>query len=148
MQGASVIANINALAEERMRSYGVRERILRSRVSVTEAVRRSHPDGVDVLIDLVSDATAFASMAALVRPAGTAITTQYVADLEALQSSGIRGVNFALRQTSELMDRVGHALTEGTVVAPPISRIDLDDVPAMFGPQGRSKTDCKTVIVL
>jgi NADPH:quinone reductase len=146
--GASVIANINALAEERMRSYGVSATILRSKVSATESVRRSHPDGVDVLIDLVSDAKAFATMAGLVRPGGTAITTQYVADLEALQSSGIRGVNFALRQTSELMDRVGQALTEGTVVAPPISRIDLDDVPAMFGSQGRSKTDCKTVIVL
>lgn len=146
--GASVIANINALAEERMQSYGVSEIILRSKVSVTEAVRRSHPDGVDVLIDLVSDAKAFASTAALVRPGGTAITTQYVADLEALQSSGIRGMNFALRQTSELMDRVGQALAEGTVVPPPISRIDLDDVPAMFGPQGRSTTDSKTVIVL
>lgn len=85
--GASVIANINPLAEERMRSYGVSETILRSKVSVTEEVRRSHPDGVDVLIDLVSDAKAFASMAALVRPGGTAVTTQYVADLEALQSS-------------------------------------------------------------
>jgi NADPH2:quinone reductase len=146
--GASVIANINAVADPRMRSYGVSETILRSKVSVADAVRRSHPDGVDVLIDLVSDATGFASIAALLRPGGTAITTQYVADLEALQSSGIRGMNFALRQTSELMDRVGQALADGTVVAPPMSPIDLDDVPAMFGPQRRRKKDCKTVIVL
>ncbi len=121
--GASVIASINASDEDRMRSYGVSETLVRSKVSVADAVRASHPDGVDVLIDVVSDAMAFTSLSALVRPGGVAITTQYVADLEALQSSGIRGVNFALRPTSELMERVGQALANQSVQPPPISRI-------------------------
>jgi NADPH:quinone reductase len=146
--GATVIANINAAAEGRMRSYGVKETIVRSQVSVTEAVRQCHPDGVDVLIDLVSEAKAFASNAALVRPGGTAITTQYVADLEALQASGIRGANFALRLTSELVERVGQAIADGTVVEPPVTRIGLDDVSGMFRPRARSHADGKTVIVL
>jgi NADPH:quinone reductase len=118
--GARVIANIDAEAEDRMRSYGVKQTIVRPGVSVKDAVSGSHPDGVDVLIDLVSDAKAFASNAALVRPGGTAITTQYVADLEALQASGIRGVNFALRTTSDLLERVGKALTDRAIVAPPL----------------------------
>ena len=105
--GAKVIANVNAGAEDRMRSYGVKETIIRSEESVKDAVRQSHPDGVDVLIDLVSEAKSFASNATFVRLGGTAITTQYVADLEALQASGIRGVNFALRATSDLLERVG-----------------------------------------
>jgi NADPH:quinone reductase len=146
--GGSVIANINAVAEDRMRSYGVRETVVRSEASVTEAIGQSHPDGIDVLIDLVSEAKTFASAAALVRPGGTAITTQYVADLEALQSLGIRGMNFALRQTSDLLERVGQALAEGTVIAPPITRIGLDDVPAMFEPEAQSHANGKTVIVL
>ena len=61
--GARVIANINAEAEDRMRSYGVQETIIRSDASVKDAVRQSHPDGVDVVIDLVSDAKSFASNA-------------------------------------------------------------------------------------
>jgi NADPH2:quinone reductase len=146
--GASVIANINAPDEERMRSYGVSETLVRSNVSVIDAVRTSHPDGVDVLVDLVSDATAFTSLSALVRPGGVAITTQYVADVEALQSSGIRGINFAFRPTSELMDRVGQALANHSVQPPPISRVSLEDVPAMFGPHGRPMPGGKTVIVL
>ena len=136
--GARVIANIDAEAEDRMRSYGVKETIVRPGVSVKDAVSESHPDGVDVLIDLVSDAKAFASNAALVRPGGTAITTQYVADLEALQASGIRGVNFALRTTSDLLERVGKALTDRAIVAPPITRIGLDDAPGLFRPQAQS----------
>jgi NADPH2:quinone reductase len=146
--GASVIANINAADEDRMRWYGVRETVVRSKGSVIDAVRTSHPDGVDALIDLVSNATSFASISELVRPGGVAITTQYVADLEALQSSGVRGVNFALRTTSELMERVGQALADKSVQPPPISRIRLEDVPSLFGSQSRSTSGGKTVIVL
>jgi NADPH:quinone reductase len=146
--GARVIANINAAAEDRMRSYGVKETIIRSEASVKEAVRQSHPDGVDVLIDLVSDAKSFASNATFVRPGGTASTTQYVADLETLQASGIRGVNFALRPTSDLLERVGKALTDRTIAAPPITTVSLDDVPGMFRPQAQSHANGKTVIVL
>jgi len=146
--GASVIAIINAAAEDRVRSYGVQEVIVRSRAPVTEVVRHSHPDGVDVLIDLVGDATAFASTASLVRPGGIAVSTQYAVDLEKLQAQGVRGLNFALRQSSELLERVAQALVDHTVTEPPLTRISLDDVPAMFGSQGRPTPDGKTVIVL
>lgn len=146
--GATVIADINASAAARMQSYGVAERVVRSETSVKEAVRRSHPDGIDLLIDLASDATAFASMANLVRPGGTAITTRYVADLDALQSVGVRGVNFALRQTTELLERVGRALAERAIIEPPITRIELEDVPGILQPQAHSHADGKTVIVL
>lgn len=146
--GASVTVNVNAEAEERMRSYGVAHAVIRSSESVADALRRTHPDGIDVLIDLVSDAKAFAAAATLVCPGGTAITTQYVADLEALRSSGVKGVNFALRQTTELLERVGDALADGSVIVPPITRITLDDVPRMFGPQTSPGPDGKTVVVL
>jgi NADPH:quinone reductase len=146
--GACVIANINAPADRRMHSYGVHETIVRSKASVTEVVRQSHPDGVDVLIDLASDARAFLATAALVRPGGSAVTTQYVADLTALQSLGIRGVNFALRMTSELLESVAQALAERSVAAPPITRIRLADAPGLCGAVKRSTPDGKTVIVL
>lgn len=146
--GARVIANIDVAAEDRMRAYGVKETIVRPQVSVKEAVGVSHPDGVDVLIDLVSDAKAFASNAMDVRPGGTAITTQYVADLEALEASGIRGVNFALRFTSDLLERVGKAVAGRTIVAPPITRISLDDVAGLLRAKAQSHANGKTVIVL
>jgi NADPH:quinone reductase len=146
--GAKVIVDTSAVSKARMLSYGVKETIARADASVKEAVSRSHPDGVDALIDLVSGAKAFASNAALVRPGGTAITTQYVADLEALQASGVRGVNFALRPTSGLLDSVGKALADRTIVPPPITRVSLDDVPGLFRPQAQSHANGKTVIVL
>lgn len=146
--GASVIANIDAQAEGRMRAYGVTETVLRSQVPVNKAVRQSHPDGIDALIDLVSHAEAFASNAALVRPGGTAITTQYVADLEALQASGVTGVNFALQPTSESLARVGTALADHAIVEPPLTRIGLDDAPDLFLRPAPSHAEGKTVIIL
>ncbi|HEX4863524.1 MAG TPA: NADP-dependent oxidoreductase, partial [Acidimicrobiales bacterium] len=95
--GARVIASVRASAEERVRSYGVAQTIDHTTASVSEAVRRAHPDGVDVLIDLASDAESFASLASLVRPGATAVSTRYVADPRALSASGVRGVNFVLR---------------------------------------------------
>jgi NADPH:quinone reductase-like Zn-dependent oxidoreductase len=145
--GAWVIVNVNATAEDRMRSYGVQETVVRPRQSVTEAVLHAHPRGVDALVDLVSDAAAFASLTSLVRPGGTAISTQYVAEVEMLQSQGIRGVNFRLRQTSELLERVGRALADHMVTVPPLTFVALEEVPGLFESQGRAP-DGKTVIVL
>ena len=146
--GARVIANAHLSAAERMRSYGVEKTIDHTKISIEDAVRNAHPDGIDVLIDLVNDAEAFASAASLVRPGGTAVTTQYVADVEALQASEVHGVNFALNPTSELLERVGRALSDGTIVEPPITRITLDDVPSLFASVVQPHANGKTVVVL
>jgi NADPH:quinone reductase-like Zn-dependent oxidoreductase len=146
--GARVIANAHSSAAERMRSYGVEQTIDHTKMSIEDAVRNAHPDGIDVLIDLVNDADAFASAASLVRRGGTAITTQYVADLEVLEAAGVHGVNFALQSTSELLGRVGRALADKTIVAPPITRIALDDVPSVFASLVQPHSNAKTVIVL
>jgi NADPH2:quinone reductase len=146
--GGLVIANINASAESRMRSYGVDRTIVRSVASAADVVRRFYPDGVDILIDLVSDARGFAAVAGLVRPGGTAITTQYVADLADLRSRGIRGVNFALRMTTDLLERVAQALVERKVAEPPITRISLDEAPSITGISNHPKPGGKVVIVL
>jgi NADPH:quinone reductase-like Zn-dependent oxidoreductase len=146
--GAQVLANVRSQAAERMRSYGVAETIDHTAVSLGEAVRRSHRDGIDVLIDLVSDAGAFASLASLVRPCGTALSTRYVADDRALLASGVRGVNFALCETSEVLERVAEHLVDGRIVPPPITRIALDEVPFAMRSRPQHHGDGKTVIAL
>ena len=89
------------------------------------ALRQAHPDGIDVLIDLVSDADGFAALAALVRPGGTAVTTKYVADPGALAAAGVTGTNFNFAQyvSGELLEQVADALVGGRIAAPPITRI-------------------------
>jgi NADPH:quinone reductase-like Zn-dependent oxidoreductase len=146
--GARVIANVRADKAERMRSYGVAETIDHTTAPLPRLVERAHPDGVDVLVDLASDAPGFAALAALVRSGGTALTTRYVADVEELRARGVTAVNFQLPASAALLERVAEALGTGQIVAPPISRISLGQAPAVFAAKNGSERDGKTVVVL
>jgi NADPH:quinone reductase-like Zn-dependent oxidoreductase len=146
--GGNVIANVRDDDAERMRTYGATETIDHTAVPLPDAVRRAHPDGIDALLDLVSDAAGFAALASLVRPGGSAVTAQYVADEDALRAAGITGVNFALPSSSELFERVAAAVADGRIVAPPITRISLDEVPAALSPAQPRPATGKTVITL
>ncbi len=147
--GGNVIANVRADDAERMRGYGAKETIDRRTVALATAVRQAHPDGVDVLIDLVdADAAGFAALASLVRPGGTAMSANYVADEEALRASRVTGINFALPMSSELLQRLAQAIVDGRIVTPPITRISLEEAPAALSEaQGRPARG-KTVITL
>jgi NADPH:quinone reductase len=146
--GGNVIANVRARDAERMRGYGATDTIDHTAVALPVAIRQAHPDGIDVLIDLVDDATSFAELASLVKPGGTAVTTQYVADEDALRATGITGINFALQISNELLLRVAEAVADGRIVAPPITRITLEEAPAALDPAQAQPTSGKTVITL
>src|ERR1700751_3825118 len=131
--GGNVIANARADDAERMRGYGAKETIDRRAVALPAAVRQAHPDGVDVLIDLVdADAAGFAALASLVRPGGTAMSANYVADEEALRANRVTGVNFALPMSSALLERLAQAVVDRRIVTPPITRISLKEAPAVL----------------
>jgi NADPH2:quinone reductase len=131
--GAQVIAVAPAGADGRMRDYGAAEMVDRTQTSVPDAVGRTHPQGIDVLIDLASDADGFATLAALVRPGGTALTTRYVADTDALASREVAGVNFRVSMSSAVLERLADAVVNGRIVVPPITRVELDAVPGLNG---------------
>src|SRR5579864_3945642 len=54
---------------------------------VSKQVEQQFPDGIEGLLDLASDAAAFAKCAQLVHEGGVALTTNYVADEKALAKS-------------------------------------------------------------
>jgi NADPH:quinone reductase-like Zn-dependent oxidoreductase len=144
--GGKVIANVHAQDAERMRAYGAVDTIDHTEVSLPDGVRQAYPDGIDALLDLVSDAAGFAALASLVRPGGTAVTTQYVADEEALRAAEITAINFAFQPSSELFERVAEAVAERRIVVPPITRISLEEAPAALSSDRPASG--KTVITL
>jgi NADPH:quinone reductase len=144
--GAHVIADTSGSDTDRMRTYGADEMIDYSAVSVTDTVRRAHPDGIDALIDVASDADEFAALSSLVRSGGSAVTTRYVADTAKLSARGVTGVNFSYQCSPEVLGRLADAVVAGRIAVPPITTIKLDDVPPAMsggGPHGG-----KTVIAL
>lgn len=143
--GAKVIAVDRASAAERLRTYGAVETVDSASASVPATVRQSHHDGIDVLVDVVSDAAGFAALAELVRADGIALSTRYVADTDALASHSVTGINFQVAVTTDALEQIGDLVARGSVVAPPIIVITLDDV---FGPSGAAPLKGKTVITL
>jgi NADPH2:quinone reductase len=146
--GGNVIANVRAQDVERMLAYGATETIGDTAVPLQDAVRRAHPDGIDVLIDLADAAAGFAAAASLVRPGGTAMSTNYVADEAALRAIGVTGINFALEASSELFERLAKQVTDRRIVVPPITRLSLEDAPAALDPAQARPASGKTVITL
>jgi len=143
--GAHVDAVAPAAEAGRMSGYGAAETIDRAAVPLPDAVARAHPGGIDVLVDVASDAAAFAALAGHVRPGGTALTTRYVADTDTLAAAGVTGVNYQLSMTAPLLDKLAARVAAGSIVPPPITRVTLDDVPALLGGRGM---EGKTVITM
>jgi len=143
--GAHVDAVAPAAEAGRMAGYGAAETIDRAAVPLPDAVARAHPGGIDVLVDVASDAAAFAALAGHVRPGGTALTTRYVADPDTLAAAGVTGVNYQLSMTAPLLDQLAARVAAGSIVPPPITRVTLDDVPALLGGRGM---EGKTVITM
>jgi NADPH2:quinone reductase len=145
--GARVIANVRAVNDERMRSYGVMETVDHTKAPLPGQVEAAHPDGIDVLVDVASDPEAFAALAALVRSGGTALTTRYIANPDTLEAEGVTAVNFAVPSSAELLERVADALASGRIVSPPLTRIALADTPAFVAAENGGAQDGKTVII-
>lgn len=143
--GARIIATARDQDAVRLRGYGAGETIDYAKVDLASAVRQTHANGIDVLVDLASDAKAFRALAALVRRGGVAVTTRYVADEKAMASMEITGINFQLQESPELLKRVGDAVVAGRVVPPPITPLRLSDVPDA-GARGAHGTG-KSVVV-
>lgn len=100
-----------------------------------------------MLIDLASDRDGFAALAALVGRGGTALTTRYTADTDALAAAGVTGINFALRMTPELLARLADGVVSGRYAAPPITTVRLKDVPGLLSRAGGG-AEGKTVILV
>jgi NADPH:quinone reductase-like Zn-dependent oxidoreductase len=139
-------AGVPADQAGRLKGYGAAETIDRAATPLPDAIALAHPDGIDVLIDLASDAQQFAALAGHVRPGGTAVTTRYVADRESLATAGVTGVNFQLPMAVSLLDRLAAAVMAGIIVPPPITQFSLDEVPALLSKHGRAEG--KTVITM
>ncbi|MEV0295769.1 NADP-dependent oxidoreductase [Nocardia sp. NPDC050710] len=139
--GAHVIATARAADADQMARLGAAETVDHSKAPIGDSVRSTHPDGIDMLFDLVSPPEALAELTRLVRDGGTVYSTIRAADEELLRSRDIKGGNIesngAAPELARLLRRVG----DGDVVVPIAATVPLTDAPAVIGASGaRGKT--------
>jgi NADPH:quinone reductase len=132
--GARVLAVVLPLQADRVRSYGAE--VMDSTATPTDHIRRAAPNGVDVLVDLVSDPEQFAALADIVRPGGTAISTRYAGDIESLAKKDLHGVNFRVEMTTADLQALASLTASGQLVPPPIRAVRFEDVPNLLNGGG------------
>jgi NADPH:quinone reductase-like Zn-dependent oxidoreductase len=143
-RGLEVIATARPDAEEWIRGLGATETIDYSNGDVVEQVRKTHPDGIDALIDTTRSEGAFAEYATLVRDGGAADSITFTASPELLASERIRVTNFMMQDQLDLLARVAAEVTAGRLTVPIQRTVTLDELPAalprILGGGARGKT--------
>jgi len=149
LQGVQVIATVSDEAgAARMRELGAVTTVNYKTAPVAEQVKQTYPNGIDGLIDLMSNKAAFAAYTALLKPGGVAMTTAFVADEAALKAQGLRGGNFETKGDTPTLDKLTQLINEGKLQVPVGNTITLEEVPAAIAQSRAGHAKGKTVIVM
>jgi NADPH:quinone reductase len=93
---------------------------------VVEAVRASHPGGVDAVLDVVSGASAIGHVAQVLRPGGRLLSTVYAVDPAQLAERGITAVNIVRPQGAAVLDRLSRMVEAGALWVPIQETLSLE----------------------
>jgi NADPH:quinone reductase-like Zn-dependent oxidoreductase len=116
--GARVIATARPDAETYVRQLGAVEVIDYTQRDLVATIQAAHPQGIDALIDVISDRTVLPHMAEMLRAGGRLATTIHSADEAALAARSIRATNVDVFGTTGGLDDVARFIDAGGVKVP------------------------------
>jgi NADPH:quinone reductase len=134
-RGAHVIATVRGDADE-ARRLGAEEVYDTEVVDVMGALRASHPDGVDAVLDLVNGSEAILRDAEILKSGGSLVSTIYAADEEWFAERKITAHNIASTaiplSSPQGLNEVARMLADGTITARIRSTAELDRAAKML----------------
>jgi len=145
--GAHVIATAHADDAERMRTLGAREVVDHTAGPVADAVKASHPDGVDALVDLVSGPDDLKALLPLLKSGGQIRTTTFAADDADIAARGLIGGNFESRGGAPELARLLAAVADGRLTVVLGRVVPLSEAPAALADFRSGGNRGKTVLV-
>jgi len=125
--GTYVIATARTEDQEYLRSLGAAETVDFTRGDVVEAVRTSHPGGVDAVMDVVSGAASIGHVAQALRTGGRLLSTVYAIDPAQFAERGITAVNVVRPQGAEMLRRLSRMVEAGELRVPVQETLPLED---------------------
>ncbi len=127
-RGAHVIAIVRGDVDE-ARRLGAAEVYDTTAVEVIDALRASHPDGVDGILDLVNGSDAIRHDAEILKSGGSLVSTLYAADEKWFAARHITAHNIASSanplSSPQGLDKVVRMLADGTITARIRSTVEL-----------------------
>jgi NADPH2:quinone reductase len=113
-----VIATATTAEAPYMRGLGADELIDYRSDDVTETVKRSHPDGVDGVLDLVSNAADLERISGVLRHGGRLVTTITPVDADAYAERGVTATHLFYRAEAEHFATLGQLASTGALTVP------------------------------
>lgn len=117
-RAAHVLATARSVDTSYIRDLGATEALDYTCGEIDAAVRALHPDGIDAVIDLVSDAAGIERVSQALRPGGRLISAVYAADPVTTAERGIRAINVILQPTAQLLREVVRLVDDIGITVP------------------------------
>jgi NADPH:quinone reductase len=134
-RGAHVVGTVLGDIEE-ARSLGADEVYDSKAADVIEAIRASHPGGVDAVLDLVTRAEAIQRDCEILKPGGALVSTIGATDEAWFAERHIRAYNLSSKnnpvQSADGLDRIVRMLADGAITARVESTFELDAAGQMY----------------
>ena len=128
-RGARVIATARQENEAFVRELGAAETIDHTREDVVEAVLVAHPDGIEAIIDVVSDREALGRIARLAKKDGRVASSVYAADAEGLAGRGIDAANIGARPDARRLAELARLVDAGEISVRLERTFSLEEAP-------------------
>jgi NADPH:quinone reductase-like Zn-dependent oxidoreductase len=112
-RGARVIATARQANEEFVRDLGATETIDHTKENLVDAMRMTHPDGIEAIIDVVSGREMLGRMAGLIKEGGRLATSVYAADVESLAVLGIQATNVSMQPDARRLEELASMVDSG-----------------------------------
>jgi NADPH:quinone reductase len=145
-RGAEVIATARPETEGWIQDLGAAQTVDYTAGEVAEQVRKTHPDGVDAVLDLTRDPDRFAEHAGLVRDGGAAVSAALIATPQLLASERIAVINFMMRDKSDLLARITAEATAARITVPIQRTVALDEAPGALALNAAGGARGKTTV--
>jgi NADPH:quinone reductase-like Zn-dependent oxidoreductase len=114
-RGARVIATARQANEAFVRRLGATETIDHTRKDLVETVRATHPDGIEAIIDVVSEPEVLSRMAGLVKEGGKVASSVYAADVESLAERSIKAANISMQPGAQHLEELSWMVDSGEI---------------------------------
>ncbi|WUH97529.1 NADP-dependent oxidoreductase [Spirillospora sp. NBC_00431] len=105
-----------------------------------------HKDGIDAVLDVVSDTPATEDIAQLLRPGGTYVSSVWSVNPDSMEAKGLRGVNMEKSPTADVLDRLSHLIDASDLRVQVEREVPLDDAPDALAANRAGGARGKTVI--
>src|SRR5215217_2810951 len=110
-----VIATARQANEAFVQELGATETIDHTREDLIETVRAAHPDGIEAIIDVVSDPDVLSRMARLVKEGGRIASSVYAADVESLAERSIKATNIGMQPGARRLEELSWMVDAGEI---------------------------------